>query len=157
MNILVTNIFSKKSQPTLGLPPPGGGGGDSAEGIQNFKKGRQATPPWGKVSKPLKKGLPGGMVPTQGIVTGHTTTAELHSGPVLHVKRAWLYVQGGRGPHSARIVRHAGSGVPGTPRCVVSRGLRPIWPRIIPPLLAQALPKPGGTTVRQGNRASTRP
>ena len=52
MNILVTNIFPKKSQPTLGLPPPGGGG-DSAEGTQNFKKGRQAPPP------PLGEGIQG--------------------------------------------------------------------------------------------------
>ena len=53
MKILLTNIFPKKYQPTLGPP-----GGDSAEGIQNFQKGRQAAPPpLGGVSKPLKKGL----------------------------------------------------------------------------------------------------
>ena len=59
MEIMLTNIFPKKCQPTLGLPPPGGGGGegDSAEGTQNFQKGRQAPAPWGRVSKPLKKGL----------------------------------------------------------------------------------------------------
>ena len=59
MKILLTNIVPKKSHPTLGLPPPGGGGGegDYAEGTQNFQKGRQASPPWGRVSKPLKKGL----------------------------------------------------------------------------------------------------
>ena len=52
-------IFSPKNpNPLLVYPHPGGGGG-SAEGTQNFKKGRQAPPPWGRVSKPLKKGLGG--------------------------------------------------------------------------------------------------
>ena len=57
MNILVTNNFPPKI-PTHSWPTPTRGGGDSAEGTQNFKKGRQAPPPpWGSVSKPLKKGL----------------------------------------------------------------------------------------------------
>ena len=43
MEMLLTNIFPQKAQPTLGLPPRGGG--DSAEGTQNLQKGRQATPP----------------------------------------------------------------------------------------------------------------
>ena len=50
MNVLGTNIFPKKSQPTLGLPPPGA---DSAEGTPNFKKGRQAAPP----PPPLGEGI----------------------------------------------------------------------------------------------------
>ena len=50
--------FSQKI-PTHLLAYPHWGGGDSAEGTQNFQKGRQATPPppWGRVSKPLKKRL----------------------------------------------------------------------------------------------------
>ena len=57
MNILVTNVFPKKSPPTLGLPPPGGGGGGSAEGTQNFKKGRQPPPPLGEGIQATKKRL----------------------------------------------------------------------------------------------------
>ena len=59
MKLLLTNIFPKKCQSTLGLPPPGGGGeGDSAEGTQNFQKGRQAPPPpWGEGIQATKKRL----------------------------------------------------------------------------------------------------
>ena len=63
MKILLTNMSPKKGQPTLGLPPPGGGGGegDSAEGTQNFQKGRQATPPWGEGVQATKKKLGRGL------------------------------------------------------------------------------------------------
>ena len=60
MKIWVQMFFPKNPNALLAyLHRREGGEGDSAEGTPNFKKGTQAgtSPPWGRVSKPLKKGL----------------------------------------------------------------------------------------------------
>ena len=61
MKILLTNILPKKSQPTRPTPTGGGGEGDSAEGTQNFQKGRQAPPPLGEGIQATKKRLVPGL------------------------------------------------------------------------------------------------
>ena len=87
MEILLTNIFPKKGQPTLGLTPTGGGEGDSAEGTQNFQKGRQAPPPppWGRVCKPIKKGLIGGRAVLNGEKKEFRYQFSQNSPQALHV------------------------------------------------------------------------
>ena len=57
MEIMLTNIFPKKCQPTLGLPPPGGGGVIPLRAPRISKKGRQAPPPLGEGIQATKKRL----------------------------------------------------------------------------------------------------
>ena len=83
MKILLTNIFPKNANPLLAYPE-WGGGDDSAEGTQNFQKGRQAPPPWGRVSKPLKKGLR--LMPRGPFATGRISVCVWRPGHVTNIR-----------------------------------------------------------------------
>ena len=56
MKILLTNIFPKKSQPTLGLPPSGGGRVIPLRHPE-FPKRQAGTPPLGEGIQATKKRL----------------------------------------------------------------------------------------------------
>ena len=139
MKILLTNIFPKK-----GLPPPGGEG-DSAEGTQNFQKGRQAPPPpLGEGVQAIKTRLGAGARPAVAWdQSGPTAWAEREGGQPGQESEASPHCRRGWCPHTvwywssqvatvskmeSRGVEEAASSAPKR----LNRLVKEMWKRSIP-------------------------